>query len=89
MKEQKELENQLYRQKKVVAELQDKINLLKFDVIQANKENKSLKEKLKCRKENIKNIRAELVTMKRKNDYTKINNVLAMLNAGWEEDYDN
>ena len=29
MKEQKELENQLYRQKKVVAELQDKINLLK------------------------------------------------------------
>ena len=87
-KEIKELENQLCRQKKIIDELQEKINFLKFDIIQANKENRILKEKLKWRKENIKNIRSELATMKRKNDYTKINNVLSMLNAGWSEDYE-
>ena len=87
MKEQKELNNQLERQKETITILQDKINLLKFDNSRNLQEIKSLKEKLKCRKENIKNIRAEIMTMKRTNDFSNINKVLSMLCAGWDDEY--
>lgn len=89
MKEFKELQSQLERQKKIIGELQEKINFLKFDIVQLNKENRTLKEMLKRRKENIKNIRIELNRMKRLNDFTGINNVLMMLNAGWDDEYEN
>lgn len=89
MKEFKELQNQLERQKKIIGELQEKINFLKFDIVQLNKENRTLKEMLKRRKENIKNIRIELNRMKRLNDFTGIKNVLMMLNAGWDDEYEN
>lgn len=76
-------------QMKTISKLQDKINLLKFDMMQINRENRTLKEMLKRRKENIKNIRIELNRMKRLNDFTGINNVLMMLNAGWDDEYEN
>ena len=76
------------KQAETISKLQDKIELLKFEVIQLNKEKKSLKDKLKCRVENIKNVRAEVMTMKRTEDYSRINNILLMLHAGWGEEYD-
>ena len=87
MKEQKELNNQLEKQKETITILQEKINLLKFDNSRNLQEIRTLKEKLKCRKENVKNIRAELMTMKRTNDFSDINKVLSMLCAGWEDEY--
>lgn len=88
MKEIKDLYNQLERQKEVIGELQEKINFLKFDISQLLKEKADLKKKLIGRKTTIKNTRAELMTMKRKNDFSNINSVIAMLNAGWSEDYE-
>ena len=64
-------EKLIKRQMKTIDNLQEIINLLKFDLSQ-------------IRKENIKNIRVELISMKRNNDYSNINNVLSMLNEGWE-----
>ncbi len=75
-------------QMKTISQLQDKNNLLKFEISQLNKEKNSLKEKLKNRKENIKNVRAEVMKMKRTNDFSNINKVLAMLCAGWSEEYE-
>jgi chromosome segregation ATPase len=88
MKEFKELQSQLERQKKIIGELQEKINFLKFDISQLNRENKELRIKLKSRTENIKNVRVELMSMKRQNNFSRINNVLLMLNAGWENEYE-
>lgn len=85
MKEIKELNNQLERQKTVIAELQEKINLQNFDLVQLRKEIRELNEKLKCRKINMKNIRIELMHMKRTNDFTRINSVIAMLKDGLED----
>ena len=73
-------------QTKTIDNLQEIINLLKFDLSQIRKENQILKYRLKHRKENIKNIRVELISMKRNNDYSNINNVLAILNEGWEDE---
>ena len=73
-------------QMKTIDNLQEIINLLKFDLSQIRKENQILKYRLKHRKENIKNIRVELISMKRNNDYSNINNVLAILNEGWEDE---
>lgn len=75
-------------QMETISKLQDKINLQKFDLTELRRENRGLKEKLRCRTENIKNIRAELMKMKRKDDFSNINKVLSMFNAGWEEDYE-
>lgn len=88
MREMKELNNQLERQREIIGELQEKINLLKFDISQLYKDRKDLKAKLKRRNDNIKNIRLELSCMKRKGDFSNINSVLAMLNDGWSEDYE-
>lgn len=88
MREMKELNNQLERQREIIGELQEKINLLKFDISQLYKDRKDLKAKLKRRNDNIKNIRLELSCMKRKGDFSNINSVLAMLNDGWCEDYE-
>lgn len=75
-------------QMKTISKLQDEIKLQKFDLSALRNENRSLKEKLRCRKENIKNIRSELMKMKRKDDFSNINSVLAMINEGWEEEYE-
>jgi flagellar biosynthesis/type III secretory pathway chaperone len=88
MKERQELINQLYRQKDTIAKLQETNNFQKFDLSELRKEVQSLKKKLKCRKDNIRNVRAELMKMKRKDDFSNINSVLAMLNEDWEEDYE-
>ena len=77
-------EKLIKRQMKTIDNLQEIINLLKFDLSQIRKENQILKLTLKRRKNNLKNIRIELTIMKRNNDYSKINNVLSMLNEGWE-----
>ena len=79
-------EKLIKRQMKSIDNLQEIINLLKFDLSQIRKENQILKYRLKHRKENIKNIRVELISMKRNNDYSNINNVLAILNEGWEDE---
>lgn len=79
-------EKLIKRQMKTIDNLQEIINLLKFDLSQIRKENQLLKLTLKRRKKNLKNIRIELTIMKRNNDYSKINNVLAMLNEGWEDE---
>ena len=79
-------EKLIKRQMKTIDNLQEIINLLKFDLSQIRKENQILKYRLKHRKENIKNIRVELISMKRNNDYSNINNVLAILNEGWEDE---
>lgn len=79
-------EKLIKRQMKTIDNLQEIINLLKFDLSQIRKENQLLKITLKRRKNNLKNIRIELTIMKRNNDYSKINNVLAMLNEGWEDE---
>jgi maltodextrin utilization protein YvdJ len=81
-------ENLVKEQMKVIDKLQDKINLLKFDISENLKEIVVLKRKLNNRNENIKNIRAELMSMKRKNDFTDINKVIAMVNDGWYEHYE-
>ena len=79
-------EKLIKRQMKTIDNLQEIINLLKFDLSQIRKENQNLKLTLKRRKNNLKNIRIELTIMKRNNDYSKINNVLAMLKEGWEDE---
>ena len=79
-------EKLIKRQMKTIDNLQEIINLLKFDLSQIRKENQILKLTLKRRKNNLKNIRIELTIMKRNNDYSKINNVLAMLKEGWEDE---
>ena len=79
-------EKLIKRQMKSIDNLQEIINLLKFDLSQIRKENQILKYRLKHRKENIKNIRVELISMKRNKDYSNINNVLAILNEGWEDE---
>lgn len=79
-------EKLIKRQMKSIDNLQEIINLLKFDLSQIRKENQLLKLTLKRRKNNLKNIRIELTIMKRNNDYSKINNVLSMLNEGWEDE---
>ena len=79
-------EKLIKRQMKTIDNLQEIINLLKFDLSQIRKENQILKLTLKRRKNNLKNIRIELTIMKRNNDYSKINNVLSMLNEGWEDE---
>lgn len=79
-------EKLIKRQMKTIDNLQEIINLLKFDLSQIRKENQILKLTLKRSKNNLKNIRIELTIMKRNNDYSKINNVLSMLNEGWEDE---
>ena len=79
-------EKLIKRQMKSIDNLQEIINLLKFDLSQIRKENQLLKLTLKRRKNNLKNIRIELTIIKRNNDYSKINNVLSMLNEGWEDE---
>ena len=77
------------RQAQTISKLQDKINLLKFETMQLAKERTKLKHKLKNKRENIKNIREEVMTMKRTEDYSRIKNVLAMLHGDWDEEYEN
>lgn len=81
-----ELERQLKRQKETINKLQDRIKLLSFDISQLNREKIELNEKLRRRKENVKNVRAELMTMKRTENFSRINSVLAMLKAGFEDE---
>ena len=84
-----ELNNQLERQKKIIGELQEKINFLKCDISQLTREKAELSQKLKRRRDNTRNVRAELMKMKRKEDFSNINSVLAMLNDNWSEEYEN
>lgn len=83
-----DVEQELIRQRNVIDKLQETIKLLKFDVGDGLKEIRRLKERLKRKEETQKNIRAELMKMKRKNDFSDINKVLAMSNDGWSDYYD-
>ena len=79
-------ENLVKEQMKVISNLQDKINLLKFDVMQLNGENGTLRRRLKNRGKNIKRAKEELAHMKRTNDFSKVNNVLSMLREGFDDE---
>jgi chromosome segregation ATPase len=81
-----ELDKQLERQKETISKLQDRIKLLRFDISQLNSEKIELNEKLRKRRDNVKNVRAELMTMKRTENFSRINSVLAMLKAGFEDE---
>lgn len=76
----------LKEQMRTISKLQDKINLLMFDVAQLSREKTELKQRLKRAQNNAKNVRARLSEMKRAKDFSKINNVLAMLRIGFEDE---
>ena len=80
-------EELIKKQMETISKLQGEIKLHLFEISELKKERHKLNEKLSNRKENIKNIRVELMSMKRRNDFTEINKILAMLNGGWEDEY--
>lgn len=79
-------ENLVKEQMKTISNLQDTINLLRFDVMQLNKEKRGLSDRLKRREENIKRAKVELAHMIRINDFSKIKNVLTMLREGFDNE---
>ena len=81
-------EDVIKEQRKAISKLQDEIKLLKFDNAENLRKINNLKERLRRRNETVKNIRAELMAMKRKRDFSNINVVLAMLSEGYGEAYE-
>lgn len=77
-------EDLIREQMKTISKLQDDIKVQNFEIAQLRREKRELSETLKRRNENIKNVRVELSLMKRTNDYSNINKILAMLPAGWD-----
>ena len=72
-------------QMKIISDLQEKIRLLEFEIVQLNREKTILKQRLKSREKTIKKIKIELMDMKAAGDFSKINNIIYMLRAGVEK----
>lgn len=81
-RELKEIE----RLRGVISRLQDEIKLLTFDSVLNNRKNNDLKKKSQMRRNNMQRARKELALMKRKNDFSNINMVMAMLNTGADDE---
>jgi uncharacterized coiled-coil protein SlyX len=79
------LETMIKEQMKTIDKLQEKIKLQQFEITQLRKDVIELKDKLKRREMNQKNIRVKLADMKVRNDFTEINNVLLMLRGYKDE----
>lgn len=73
------------KQMETISELQDKINLMKFDISEAKKEIHILKRSLSDRKKTMKAVIKELEIIRKKECYNKISNVLATLNFSLRE----
>lgn len=81
-RELKEIE----RLRGVISNLQEEIKLLTFDSVLNNRKNNDLKKKNQMRRNNMQRAREELALMKRKNDFSNINMVMAMLNTGADDE---
>lgn len=85
MKMSRELK-EIERLREVISNLQEEIKLLTFDSTLNNRKNNDLKKKSKMRRDNMERARKELALMKRKNDFSNINMVMAMLNTGADDE---
>ena len=74
-------------QMKTISELQDKINLLQFDITDNLNEIRKLKQRENSRNETITKVRDGLLKMSKNNDYSKVGYLLKMLNT-MESRYD-
>lgn len=66
-------------QMKTISDLQDKINLLQFDITDNIREINRLKQRENYRKETIIKVKEELLNMSKNNDYSRISYVLKLL----------
>lgn len=66
-------------QMKTISQLQDKINLLQFDITDNIREINRLKQRENYRKETIIKVKEELLNMSKNNDYSRISYVLKLL----------
>lgn len=66
-------------QMKTISQLQDKINLLQFDINDNLNEIRRLKQRENYRKETIIKVKEELLNMSKNNDYSRISYVLKLL----------
>ena len=73
-------------QAKTISKLQDTINILKFEISQLAAEKRSLSGRLNNSYKNTREVKKELLSMKRKNDFSNINLVLMMLKTGQENE---
>ena len=85
MKMSRELK-EIERLRGVISNLQEVIKLLTFDSVLNNRKNNDLKKKSQMRRNNMQRARKELALMKRKNDFSNINMVMAMLNTGADDE---
>lgn len=85
MKMSRELK-EIERLREVISNLQEEIKLLTFDSVLNNRKNNDLKKKSQMRRNNMQRAREELALMKRKNDFSNINMVMAMLNTGGDDE---
>lgn len=72
-------DKEIERLRGVVDNLQEKIKLLKFDNDEEKRKVSKLKEKIAASNKNKQNVKEKLLLMKRLNDFSNINEVLAML----------
>lgn len=78
-------------QMKTISDLQDKIRLLEFDVVDNTKTIRFLKDIMARRKQSNKNAIKLLEEMKKNNDFKNINSVILMLKKSYSReqiDYD-
>lgn len=74
---------------KTIIELQDKLRLMAFDLSEIRKELQAVKYRYKTSRATILKVRNELKNMKRNEDFTNINKVIALLkDIGEENDID-
>ena len=73
---------------KTISQLQDKINLLEFDVSANLREISRLKYNETRRKETITKVRDELLKMSKTNDYSKVGYLLKTLNTMEAREYE-
>ena len=85
MKMSRELK-EIERLREVISNLQEEIKLLTFDSVLNNRKNNDLKKKSQMRRNNMQRARKELALMKRKNDFSNINMVMAMLNTAADDE---
>lgn len=73
---------------KTISQLQNKINLLEFDVSANLREIRRLKYNETRRKETIIKVRDELLKMSKTNDYSKVSYLLKTLNTMEAREYE-
>lgn len=84
-------EDLIKEQMKTISDLQDKIRLLQFDVVDNTKTIRFLKDIMARRKQSNKNAIKLLEEMKKNKDFKNINNVIIMLKKSYSReqiDYD-